>query len=115
MHIQILKFRYIDQDLPSINNFKNDKVDELFAKISEAQISDRPTTKATVYLGEKTAVLKLSTREHNDSTSYDVRFFNFSINLQIETDAIAVYKIFSEESRVNEGLIFSKSKTSVPN
>lgn len=109
MQIQIVKFRFPKQDIPSINNFKTDEVNPLFVKISEAQTSDSLNSRATVYLGEKCAVLKVTTEESNSITCH-IRYFNFSINTSVTTDAIGIYTLFSKESKISEGLLFSRSK-----
>ena len=107
MHIEILKFRHSNVNAPAFYHYKNDKVNKLFRRVSENKTQDGANKKATVYLCDKTAVLKIET-ENGNSTDLDIREFNFSINLHVESNALAIYTLFSQESRVSEGILFSR-------
>lgn len=108
MHIQIVKFQYPNQDLPALNHFEDDKVNKLFVKVSEANTEDQSHAQAVVYLGEKTAVLKIIKQDADGNTN-DIRFFLYSINTQISTDAIAIFTLFNSDSAIKEGrLNFTK-------
>ena len=106
MRIRILRYKYDPCIMPNIYSYDNDSINEKFRRIAKARIEERAYNKATIYLSDRTAVLKL-TKKEKGAIHYEVRSFNFSSHSQ--TNALAIYTLFRQSPYVKEEIKFSKN------